>query len=119
MRGSPGAETPIKGQGFGLRRQNCRKSWAKACGRMARLPCTKPGATPEVEPTCWLCRSTAAAAIVCSCMIAITWFCPFYHQRAGEKQHGRLWVPSFGSLLARRCYTDFQVGGRHAASESG
>src|SRR5262249_9703428 len=50
------------------------------------------------------CRSTAAAAIVCSCMITITWFCPFYHQRAGEK-HARLisgalfWVPLGATLL--------------------
>ena len=49
-RQSPGAPTASSGQGFGLSWQNRMKSEASAPGRMARLPCTKPGAMPEVGP---------------------------------------------------------------------
>src|SRR5262245_24933785 len=48
--GSPGSETPISGQGLGLRSQYLRKSSAKARGRMQTLPCTYPGASPAVTP---------------------------------------------------------------------
>src|ERR1700733_628506 len=62
MRGSPGAETPISGHGFGLLWQNCIKSCARFCGRMARLACTKPAARPDVGPSCLLRRIASRAA---------------------------------------------------------
>ena len=49
-RQSPGAAAARSGQGLGLSWQNRRKSVASAPGRMARLPCTVPGATPAVAP---------------------------------------------------------------------
>src|SRR5258708_32537111 len=47
-RQSPGSDWPSSGQGLGLSWQKRAKSAASALGRMARLPCTKPGAMPEV-----------------------------------------------------------------------
>src|SRR5579862_531163 len=102
MRASPAAETPISGHGFGLRWQNCRKSCAKACGRIARLACTKPGARPDVGPECALRRiASRAARLFASASefsrrmanVAIGHFlfvpprsfCPFYHQAGKEK----------------------------------
>src|SRR5262249_57522590 len=46
------AEVPISGQGLGLTWQKRMKSAASACGKMARLPCTLPGARPAVGPRC-------------------------------------------------------------------
>src|SRR5258706_14698894 len=48
--GSPGAETPSSGQGFGLRWQKRRKSAASSLGKMATLPCTERPAMPLVGP---------------------------------------------------------------------
>ena len=46
----PGSITSSRGQGFGLRWQNNKKSKAISLGSMARLACTWPGATPDVIP---------------------------------------------------------------------
>src|SRR5262249_59353977 len=47
----PASDTPITGHGFGLAWQKRRKSSAQSRGRIARLPCTKPGARPDVAPS--------------------------------------------------------------------
>src|SRR5215212_6607429 len=48
--GSPGSETPMSGQGFGLSWQKRRKSVASSRGRITTLPCTWSGAMPLVAP---------------------------------------------------------------------
>src|SRR5438876_94125 len=48
--GSPGSVTSSSGQGFGLRWQNRRKSYANSLGTMTRLAWTKPIASPGVGP---------------------------------------------------------------------
>src|SRR5271166_1301897 len=48
--GSPGSDTPSTGHGFGFAWANRKKSFASAFGRMTRLACTLPGASPDVGP---------------------------------------------------------------------
>src|SRR5664279_5423878 len=48
MRGSPTSDMPMMGHGFGLSWQNRWNEAASFSGRIARLPCTKPLATPAV-----------------------------------------------------------------------
>src|SRR5512135_187369 len=47
---TPGSDTASSGQGLGLAWQKRRKSVARSAGRMTTLPCTQPGARPEVWP---------------------------------------------------------------------
>src|SRR4051812_49910208 len=79
MRGLPTSDMPMIGQGFGLSWQKRWKAAASFSGRMARLPCTNPLATPavlEAIPARQACRaatlgSSSVASAICSILAAL------------------------------------------------